>query len=133
MKALVVFAEHRYYGKSMPFGDKSFTPANVKFLTVDNAMMDYVKLIKNIKSQDKYKNSAVIAFGGSYGGMIAAWIRMKYPHIIQGAHAASAPILFFPGSVSPYAFNELASRSYRDAIPNSNCDKNIRFGFDVLN
>lgn len=45
-------------------------------------MMDYVKLIKSLKSQDKYKNSAVIAFGGSYGGMIAAWIRMKYPHII---------------------------------------------------
>lgn len=51
-------------------------------MTVDQAMMDYVKLIQFIKSQDKYKNSPVIAFGGSYGGMIAAWIRMKYPHII---------------------------------------------------
>lgn len=33
--ALIVFAEHRYYGTSMPFGDNSFEPENVKYLTVD--------------------------------------------------------------------------------------------------
>jgi hypothetical protein len=49
--------------------------------------------------------------------MLAAWFRMKYPHIIQGAHASSAPILFFPGSVSPYAFNELVTRSYNAYCP----------------
>jgi lysosomal Pro-X carboxypeptidase len=76
--------------------------------------MDFVKIIQHFKQDPKYKNSPVIAFGGSYGGMLAAWMRMKYPHIIWGAHAASAPILFFPGSVSPYAFNELATRSYHD-------------------
>jgi lysosomal Pro-X carboxypeptidase len=48
--------------------------------------MDYVKLIKYIKSDSymggKFKNSPVIATGGSYGGMLAAWFRMKYPHIV---------------------------------------------------
>jgi lysosomal Pro-X carboxypeptidase len=108
---VVLFGEHRYYGKSLPFGDQSFTPDNVRFLTVDETLMDYVKLIKFIKNANPiYKYSPVIAFGGSYGGMLAAWFRMKYPHVIQGAHAASAPILFFPGSVSPYAFNELVTR-----------------------
>jgi hypothetical protein len=82
MKALVLLGEHRYYGKSKPYGDDSFNATNIKYLTVDQTMMDYVKLIKSIKSQDKYKNSPVIAFGGSYGGMLAAWMRMKYPHII---------------------------------------------------
>ena len=43
--ALVVFAEHRYYGESMPFGKDSFKPGNVNFLTIDQAMMDYVKLL----------------------------------------------------------------------------------------
>ena len=80
-------------------------------------MMDYVKLIKFIKASDaKYKNSPVIAFGGSYGGMIAAWMRMKYPHIIAGSYASSAPILFFLGTVSPYAFYDLVTRAYRDSV-----------------
>ena len=118
-KAVVLFAEHRYYGKSMPFPD-SFTPDHVRFLTVDQTMMDYVKLIKTIKKKDDYKQSPVFAFGGSYGGMLAAWMRMKYPHIIQGAHASSAPIQFFPGSVSPYAFLELTTRAYADAFKQVN-------------
>ena len=80
--------------------------------------MDYVHLIKTLKnSNPKYKYSPVIAFGGSYGGMLAAWFRMKYPNVIVGAHASSAPILFFPGSVSPYAFNELVTRSYNHYCP----------------
>lgn len=44
--------------------------------------MDYQKLIMMIKNNTQYKYSPVIAFGGSYGGMLAAWFRMKFPHII---------------------------------------------------
>ena len=96
----------------MPFGKDSFTKDNVKYLTLDQVFMDYQLLISTIKENPKYKYSPVFAFGGSYGGMLAAWMRMKYPHVIQGAHASSAPIMFFPGSVSPYAFNELVTRQW---------------------
>jgi lysosomal Pro-X carboxypeptidase len=44
--------------------------------------MDYNELIKSIKMQyagHGAQEKAVIAFGGSYGGMLAAWMRMKYP------------------------------------------------------
>ena len=34
MNALIVFAEHRYFGKSLPFGDDAFSDANhTKFLS----------------------------------------------------------------------------------------------------
>lgn len=75
--ALVVFGEHRYYGESMPFGDETFERQNLKYLTVEQAMLDYVELIKMIKKGNE--DRAVIVGGGSYGGMLSAWLRMKYP------------------------------------------------------
>lgn len=34
------------------------------------------------------------------GGMLGAWMRMKYPHALHGVIAASAPIWGFMGEVS---------------------------------
>ncbi len=51
-------------------------------LTLENVFGDYVDLLDFIKTKYNAQNKAVIAFGGSYGGMLAAWIRMKYPHKI---------------------------------------------------
>ena len=57
-------------------------------------MGDYAYLLDNIRSSIKgAEQSPTIVFGGSYSGMLAAYFRMKYPHIVVGAHAASAPIL----------------------------------------
>jgi len=44
-------------------------------------MMDFVELVKFIKEEYGAQDKAVITFGGSYGGMLSAWIRMKYPHV----------------------------------------------------
>ena len=84
--ALLVFAEHRYYGESRPFKDESYysNPKDMGYLNSQQAIADYVDLISYLKSKPNMKNSPVIVFGGSYAGMLSAWMRIKYPHIVQG-------------------------------------------------
>ncbi|GFR73280.1 lysosomal Pro-X carboxypeptidase, partial [Elysia marginata] len=84
--AMLVFAEHRYYGKSMPFGADSYKNKTVlNFLTSEQALADFAEIINFIKSTvPGAAGSRVVAFGGSYGGMLSAWFRIKYPNIVVG-------------------------------------------------
>ncbi|XP_047103081.1 lysosomal Pro-X carboxypeptidase [Schistocerca piceifrons] len=134
-KALIIFAEHRYYGDSLPYGNKSFSdPKYLGYLTSQQALADYVDLIQHIKSKQLSRpfnrQNPVIAFGGSYGGMLAAWIRMKYPHIVSGAIAASAPILQFPGLVPCEAFYRIVTSDF--SSESKECSNTIRKSWDII-
>ena len=86
----MVDAEHRFYGDSQPFGEPLVPhtkqdPAVAGYLTSWQALADYASVIHHVKSSiPGAENSPVIAFGGSYGGMLSAWMRIKYPHLIDG-------------------------------------------------
>ena len=55
------------------------------YLSSEQALADYAELLTHIKATVAgASTSPVIAFGGSYGGMLAAWFRVKYPHICDG-------------------------------------------------
>ncbi|KAJ7571635.1 hypothetical protein O6H91_01G170100 [Diphasiastrum complanatum] len=115
--ALLIFAEHRYYGESMPFGNERRAYKNAKslsYLTTEQALADFATLITDFRKNLSAKASPVIAFGGSYGGMLAAWFRLKYPHIVIGALAASAPILQFEDLVPDDIFNKIISSDFKE-------------------
>lgn len=93
-------------------------------------MADYAYLIKHLKSNDeRLKHSPVITFGGSYGGMLAAWFRMKYPNLITGAIAASAPVWQF--STKCDAFQLVVTYSFKKF--DKACPEAIRFSWNVIN
>lgn len=130
--AMLVFAEHRYYGESLPFGHDSYSDnKHLNYLTSEQALADFAVLIQNLKSTlPGAQNSPVIAIGGSYGGMLAAWFRMKYPHMVVGALASSAPIWQFPGMVPCGDFYKIVTQDF--ARSGSNCDKNIRMSWKAI-
>jgi pimeloyl-ACP methyl ester carboxylesterase len=91
--ALLIELEHRYYGESHPTPDMSVE--NLKYLTSIQALADAANFVNGFKKCKHYPDidsSLWIVFGGSYSGSLAAWMRLKYPHLIHGAVASSAPV-----------------------------------------
>jgi len=135
-RALIVFAEHRYYGTSMPYGNKSYDDnSRLGYLTSQQALADYVDLITYLRHNGSFSSRSlnetgdiydfgvsdtigtspsstnpVIAFGGSYGGMLAAWFRMKYPAIIEGLVVIYNGYVYYQWS----CYVQLSSRNDRN-------------------
>lgn len=117
--ATVAFIEHRYYGES------KITPFTWEFLDTTQVLWDYADIVWQLKPK---KHTAVIAFGGSYGGMLSAMFRIKYPHLVDGAIASSAPLLM--SSQNSSAFNHKLKEIYATGDPL--CASHIWEGFEVL-
>ncbi|KAJ9521980.1 hypothetical protein QJQ45_024858 [Haematococcus lacustris] len=132
--ALLVFAEHRYYGKSVPYGGQ--VRRHMRYLSAEQAMADYAELVAELKQEFNAPEAPVIAFGGSYGGMLAAWMRMKYPHVVDGAIAGSAPIWTFEGDTPAYDSLSFSKGVTHDASSSGGapraCAGNVRAGWKLL-
>lgn len=131
--AYIVFVEHRFFGESLPFGNNSFNPENIVYLTTDQAMADYVVFLNDFKASTlNCRDCPVIAFGGSYGGMLAAWMRMKFPNVIDGSIAASAPIRMFDFVEDPEVAYEIVTWDFGNATSAPQCSDVIRNAFERL-
>jgi pimeloyl-ACP methyl ester carboxylesterase len=131
-QGMVVFAEHRYYGQSFPFGsaEAALNPQNISYLTVEQAMADFHLLQLHIRKTWKMSREApFIVAGGSYGGNLALWMRLKNPNLWAGAIASSAtPLKHLLRETN--AFNKIVAEVYGNV--SSQCPELIRQGWKEL-
>eukprot|EP01006_Ploeotia_vitrea_P041066 TRINITY_DN66483_c0_g1_i1.p1 TRINITY_DN66483_c0_g1~~TRINITY_DN66483_c0_g1_i1.p1 ORF type:complete len:444 (+),score=239.47 TRINITY_DN66483_c0_g1_i1:120-1451(+) len=92
--ALYINLEHRFYGKSNPVpGGSPYSTDNLRLLSSQQALADAAYFIERYNATklaqptDKW-----IMFGCSYSAGLAAWFRLKYPHIVLASIAPSGPV-----------------------------------------
>lgn len=73
------------------------------YLSSEQALADLAYFIESTNKRYSFdKNTKWIAFGGSYPGSLAAWLREKYPNLVHGSVSSSGPLLAkadFSGSI----------------------------------
>lgn len=63
--------QHRYYGKTIPFGSAKEAMKNAStlgYLNTAQALADYAAILLHVKKKYSTKHSPIIVVGGSYGG-----------------------------------------------------------------
>lgn len=64
------------------------------YLSSEQALADLAYFIESKNMEYKFdKDVKWIAFGGSYPGSLAAWLREKYPNLVYGSVSTSGPLL----------------------------------------
>ncbi|KAI6669920.1 hypothetical protein NL676_004805 [Syzygium grande] len=115
----IQYNRHRYYGESIPLGmifEEALNDTNVRmYFNSAQALADYATIIMHVKEERNASKSPVIVVGGSYGGMLASWFRLKYPHVALGALASSAPILYFDDITPQNAYYSVVTEDFKEA------------------
>ena len=106
-------------------------------LSSAEALSDYAVIVHDIRTNGGGKDSAVITFGGSYGGMLSSWMRILYPSSIDGAISASAPVLGFPLNSVPLdssaqTVSYAVSRSDAAGVSAGTCANNLKMAWVLL-
>ncbi|CAI9104931.1 OLC1v1003722C1 [Oldenlandia corymbosa var. corymbosa] len=132
-KALQVYIEHRFYGKSNPLGsmNKSVTNEDIRgYFNSAQALADYAEILLHVREKLSAHNSPIIVAGGSYGGMLASWFRLKYPHVALGAFASSAPVLYFDDITPQNGYYSKVTEDFKEA--SENCYQTVRDSWSTI-
>lgn len=107
----VLQAEHRFYDKSQPLGHKKSNADLVKYLTPEQAIADYLRLLEYVKEQlgcssdrTSKKYCPVVTIGASYPGFLSTMMRLLHPDVVDIGYASSAPLHIYAQSVDQYAY-----------------------------
>lgn len=123
--AYVLEPEHRFYGKSQPvaLSDDASPDPRVELFTPEQALHDTMYLLDAVAadlgcSKDKFSNNycPVLTIGGSYPGWLSAMARVIFPHKVDMAYAASAPMGFYSQRVDQYEYYNLITRVAEDEV-----------------
>ena len=91
---LQVDIQHRYYA-GVPAVDGP-NATSVEWLSSEQAIADVAAVVVHLNAHYAANRSATtlkwIHVGGSYAGNMAAYYRLKYPHLSVGAFAISGPV-----------------------------------------
>ena len=152
LSALVVFAEHRFFGHSQPWGgaacelaprfnatcESSFWPnaSRLGLLSEEQALQDFAMVAQALREElAEGWSSPFITVGGSLAGEISTWFRIRFPHLIDMALAASAPILGYPGLSDPNGWYRVVTEAFKSVCASHGYDEvveHIRGGFEQL-
>lgn len=98
-------------------------------MSVDQSLADLAHFVREITSDKKLNaTGGVIVIGGSYSATMAAWFRQKYPHLVRGAWASSAPL---QAKLNYFEYTEVVGRSIRK-IGGEDCYNNIESIFEAI-
>ncbi|XP_050082683.1 putative serine protease K12H4.7 [Anopheles aquasalis] len=83
--------EHRYFGSSFP--TENLSTENLRFMRTEQVLFDLIEWIDFLRREViGDENARVILHGVGYAGTLASWARQRFPNIIDGAWASSAPV-----------------------------------------
>ena len=119
------------YGSSLPFGNESYGSDELAFLTVEQALADMALVLATSSEILGAADGPAVLFGGSYGGMLAAWFMLKYPHLAAGAVAASAPVDLYPGEGKERPFFDAGLEVY-GTYGSAACEADLRAALAAL-
>ncbi|KAH8374850.1 hypothetical protein KR200_007417 [Drosophila serrata] len=126
---MLFYTEHRYYGLSLPHGEKSFQQPYLKQLNLHQSLADLAHFIRHQKSKSsKLRDSKVILVGGSYSGSMATWMTQLYPELIAASWASSAPL---QAKADFYEYMDMVSSSIKLSY-GQNCSLRIEKGLKHL-
>uniref|UniRef100_A0A8C5M7A6 Serine protease K12H4.7 n=1 Tax=Leptobrachium leishanense TaxID=445787 RepID=A0A8C5M7A6_9ANUR len=123
--AFCLMLEHRFYGQSRPTPDLKVD--SLRFLSSRQALADLAHFQTIVGLDLGLSDRKWLVFGGSYPGSLAAWYRLKYPHLAYAAVASSAPlnaVVNFP------EYLEVVQTSL--AQNHSACPNTMKVAFDSL-
>lgn len=78
---------------------------------MDQALADLARFVEAMTSDERLNaTGGVITVGGSYSATMVTWFRQKYPHLVNGAWASSAPLR---AKLDFYEYKEAVGVSFR--------------------